>query len=70
MIGNMLYGRAVLLSVKLVTEYFHFSNNVNNKIVILSLMYDFHTCINETHVLSVENGKADTISRKQWDRFK
>ena len=38
------------------------------EIVKLSLMHDFH--INGTHVLSVENGKADSISRKQWDRFK
>ena len=38
------------------------------EIVKLSLMHDFH--INGTHVLSIENGKADSISRKQWDRFK
>ena len=36
------------------------------EIVNLPLMYDFH--INGTRVLSVENGKADSFSRKQWDR--
>ena len=35
------------------------------EIVNLSLIYNFH--INGAHVLSVENGKADSISPKQWD---
>ena len=33
--------------------------------MILALMYDFH--INDTPVLSVEDGKADSISRKQGE---
>ena len=38
------------------------------EIVILSLMYDFQ--INAIHVRSSENGIADSISRKQWQRSK
>ena len=33
-----------------------------------SLLYNFH--VNALHVSSSDNGIADSVSRKQWQRFK